>query len=650
MKQNFTFVLLCVVCFSMYSQKERTVAVTLDLDQKRFSDEQAVKIPFDQKFYINGTTENKDVKYLSVKYKITDHFEYRDNNRGNRPENAQNAKQKITGDDSGAIVPQQDSLGNNAIVTKGDSTNLRGLRGWDDFEQTQPETGNKRQYRDADIDTVPKSFYRRNPKYYRKSRHYFLLDKGVDEEGYVHLEPVKVTNGKFSILMDALHPNEHYKIVFEFTENVNLGEEEEAKLRIEILTTIDKAYSYGQQMDNTRILEMIDEVSFRIRKATKGKPLYDSDDNLIDTGSVFSLNEDFKDLKSAVFNQNTKLDIIFKQIAENEDTPSGNILDELKGKKDVIKKGLELILKDDFFNKFLEESAYLPVNKEISNKQLLHFILFDYERSSLDRTAQDVEMIGELRINSYLLEVLAGRAKIKGYLIEATESFDTASIELLLSFFTRLQNLRDINDNLVFDPGYFDNINRYLFEWLSRVNEFKKEMEYLKSLKRRYFDIFKDIYSKWWVEVNESTFTNIDTKESPYIGIDFGVLVAPDISSTFLLEGVNFHLRPVNKNAKLSNLKHMDKFWKLTSFSFGIAQRVGSYDDTYENLLGAGSPYVGVGFRINRMIRLGGGALFYKRRNDNPVITDTVTKGTYFFSASVDIKLKDAISIIGKFL
>ena len=127
-------------------------------------------------------------------------------------------------------------------------------------------------------------------------------------------------------------------------------------------------------------------------------------------------------------------------------------------------------------------------------------------------------------------------------------------------------------------------------------------------------------------------------------------MFAPEIGSSFLFESVNIHLTPVNRKANFSDYKGWDCVLKRVSIMLGIAQRIGNYDDNFGTVTNIGSPFVGMGVRLNRMIRFNSGVLFYQDQNSNPLITKKISKGTYFVSASLDIKLKDAFTFIGNLL
>ncbi|MNR21539.1 hypothetical protein D3C85_1384480 [compost metagenome] len=115
------------------------------------------------------------------------------------------------------------------------------------------------------------------------------------------------------------------------------------------------------------------------------------------------------------------------------------------------------------------------------------------------------------------------------------------------------------------------------------------------------------------------------------------------------MQTVNFHLEPVNRNAVFSELEGWDKFFKQACLQIGLAQRLGPTDDTYHTFLTGnfGTPYIGLGFRVNRIVRVGVGMIVYEKENSNPVITDRTTKGSFSFNITINNTLSAALGLIG---
>lgn len=503
---------------------------------------------------------------------------------------------------------------------------------------------------------------------YNCKKHYFINPAPANPNDYVIIEVKEIKNGEFTILVPKLHPNENYKFAFDFQEKLELSEAKNDQLRLNILTAIDYTFGFDRsKITHGDITILRNKISTDIRKFTGNKILYDRSNNRINNSNDLSvlltkdpeLSSSFDkivDINTAMYSENEKL--IYMDFVNNSPEIIHKILLEFKNKKGIITTAIETVLTEPDFKDLIKQ----PVNssiKEYSNvslKTVLEFIRNDYNRSTLNLTKNPSRFPGSLitdlrSINGYFFSILTGNAKLKGIIVEPVTKYDKPSIELILSAFIQLKNLKKTNDTsyVLLPNNSLDGLNNYLLQWVQKVSSIQQDQLRIDEEKENNTRILKDVYSRFSVKADADTSVDIETSESPYLGLDFGVLTAPEISSTFTFEGLNFHLRPVNRKAKFSDLKGLDLWLKRISFSFGVAQRIGSYNDNYKNLVGVGSPFVGVGIRLNRMIRINGGVLFYKTENSNPIITNTDVNATYFLSASIDIKLKDALNIIGNF-
>ncbi|UJH67360.1 hypothetical protein [Allomuricauda sp. SCSIO 65647] len=592
--------LLCSICFG---QKQKRIVINLDVDAREFKSEDLSKIPFDQHFFIYGKTKNEKIKTVEVRYKLI---------------NYKPGKHYF-------FVPNED-------------------------EQEV-------------IDSL-KAVYKK-----RKAENKDKDDKKEINENYdlyIKVDSAIVHNGSFKIFAPKLHPNEYYSFEFIFKENINLPEAENKKLRLSLLTTIDGAVSYkNTNFKESDIIRLRENISQQIEQATGNVPLYDKDDKVITDLSKLlikdkSLKKSFDDLanynKKIVEAQKKLFFVDWKDNQWSKFEIAYKIINELSTNKESAVNAIESILASTFLSEELDKPVNSVLDPEITLKGMLEFILNDYSRSEYGfqrtKTSFPTMYLDDVRdkSQSYILEILTGNAKIKGNIIEQTAKYDQQSAQLLLATFIRIQNLKKENGDSFVPAKKFETLNSYFLKWLEQVRIIESFQADIDAEKEVNVNILKDVYTSFSFTADTDTFVTIDTKETPYVGIDFGILVAPEISSTFLFEGLNFHIRPVNRNAKFSDLQGLDMWLKRTSIFFGVAQRVGSYDDNYKNLIGVGSPFVGLGFRINRMIRLNGGFLFYKTEETHPLSNATNVESTYFLSASIDIELKEALKILGGFL
>lgn len=491
--------------------------------------------------------------------------------------------------------------------------------------------------------------------YYKYRNHYYFYKANGDlklDDGYVYLDKINFKDGNntFEILMDPLHPNEVYELVFEYYEKKNLTNDDQKELKAKIVIEINKAYDY--KLDETRVNDF-DKLNQEIEKVVtdkfNGSKFYDSKNKPISFEDIISTEDEVEEIYDLIYASNNKLNTLYKGLSQHNNTPSVVHVDtkaliaNLDNNRLIIKKAIDKILSYKQFSKVIKEPVNSTVDSKISLKEVLEFISSDLNRWANYSLPTDPST---LPTNRYLVEIIYGRSKMKGKVIEPVVNHNLKSMLLLWSAFDFLQNSKYINGSEVIPFNLLKSINENLLKWCADVKEFNRIKEVKSKEAEKISDLYTDVYSKFNAGLTISTKEVLETKESNYLGLDFGLLIAPEIGSSFVFEGFNFYFRPVNKNVSSSKLKGIDKTLKTFSISLGIAQRIGSYDDNYEALIGVGSPFVGVGYRLNKNIRLSAGGIFYEVSNPNPLISDTSVKFTYFLSLSWDISFKDLIKTV----
>jgi hypothetical protein len=142
-----------------------------------------------------------------------------------------------------------------------------------------------------------------------------------------------------------------------------------------------------------------------------------------------------------------------------------------------------------------------------------------------------------------------------------------------------------------------------------------------------------------------------DTRTDNYVGVDIGILHAWDISEAAPYIGLNFYLRPVNKDAPLS--REGGGFMRRFSFTCGLTLRgIDDTRDTRENLFKSQSLVLGAGYRLSRNVRAGGGILVFRERDSEtyPLTRKTFLAYTPYFSASFDADVGKYLKGIAKHL
>ncbi|MEH0156530.1 hypothetical protein V6R21_20445 [Limibacter armeniacum] len=500
---------------------------------------------------------------------------------------------------------------------------------------------------------------------YKKSKHYrfFPPEQLVDNQSMIQLPEVFSNIDDFRITVDPpLHPNELYDIVFIAKKKLKLDDAVITNLRTDITDRIEETFHYTKDaISKAEIKTMYQDVSSLIVKATNSNSLFNKDGERVDLNNPFNntnVTMHYDKLVKVQLNLNELTDKICgkKGGGVDETTPgyAYQYYDIMKKhiNKDELLASIKEILSDEYFKDFLNAPVNSVIDPDLKNEHIITIIKRDLETTSVDLSEYVNSDICACEIlNENIHQLLAGQGKITGNIVLPSINYDLVGGQILLSLLLNLKSLEDVNGEGVFQKSQdLDKLINVVKCWVIDVDKFNKLQGKRKTIKESFPDILDGVYTNWYSTTNISLYAPVDTQETPYVGVDFGFVVAPDISTTFAFEGINFHLRPVNRNAKFSYLKGIDWWLKRTSFTIGMAQRINTTNDRFDKLTSIGSPLIGVGFRINRMIRVGAVSLFYKEKNENPVIEDVNTKNTWAITMSLDTELRNLGSFFVKLL
>ncbi|APS40604.1 hypothetical protein [Salegentibacter sp. T436] len=550
---------------SFGQQLDPTIEITLNPETSSISDTDRAKIPFDEKFFIKGTLQEREADLLKVKIKIANHCL---------------------------------NIGEEGCYEK------------------------------------------------YKSNDYYFYNK-VDESGYKNLNTLKLNNKSFRVLIPPLHPNEQYEFQFIFYEN--LGDNKQiSDEAINVITNyINEIVSFDSPILFNDIKQINSELKDRLYPITGVNNYFTKDgveanlEQLL-TESQIEEFEEFILLNNDIYKKYEDLNYYIR----GNKPPINKRIYEIIGDSTFV-SDLEKIRSDDEIWKKLEKSS--PSNFTLSMADILDILILDTKSNPYidkDFEGDTYYEIPFIKANqNRVFEILAGEKKLDGKNIVDNDSI--ISLTSGMAIFETFRKTIDLGSK----KGYFKDIDTDVFrEWTKTVNHIQGSIEETRDLAENYPNLLSGLYSSFYVPLDLSTKVNISTSESPYLGVDFGVFIAPEINSTFILDGINFHLKPVNRSAKYSDLKKFDEFLKRTSIQIGLVQRIGSYEDRFEKYFDLGSPYFGIGFRVIPILRMNLGGIFYKEKNVNPIITDLNTEFTWGISASLDVELKDALSIFGKLI
>jgi hypothetical protein len=135
----------------------------------------------------------------------------------------------------------------------------------------------------------------------------------------------------------------------------------------------------------------------------------------------------------------------------------------------------------------------------------------------------------------------------------------------------------------------------------------------------------------------------VSSQAGLYVSMDIGAVYPPELERAAAYIGVNVYFRPVNKKAPL-RVKGTWKHRLAATFGITVTDLKLEDETRYENLLGGRSSLlIGLGYRLTRSIRVGGGALLFLKNDPNPLVTDRSLGATPHISFSFDVDLIGAL-------
>jgi hypothetical protein len=138
--------------------------------------------------------------------------------------------------------------------------------------------------------------------------------------------------------------------------------------------------------------------------------------------------------------------------------------------------------------------------------------------------------------------------------------------------------------------------------------------------------------------------TTYKARANWHISLDAGALVAVDIREVVPYLGVNWYLRPVNKDAPLSSKCWSRCFGRRFSFTLGVSATSVKQTNRVEDLVSGRAVLVGAGLRLTDYFRVTGGTLIVKTYVDG---LDKRPRPHALPAAAASLDI-DVINLLGK--
>ena len=133
----------------------------------------------------------------------------------------------------------------------------------------------------------------------------------------------------------------------------------------------------------------------------------------------------------------------------------------------------------------------------------------------------------------------------------------------------------------------------------------------------------------------------VSSKGGVYVSLDLGVLYPPELEQATLTVGANVYFAPVNKSAPLRANGIRQRLALTLGLTVTNMRR--EEETRWENLLGEkANLFVGLGYRLTRSLRLGGGLVLFQENDENPLVDERSLAVTPYVSLSFDVDLVGA--------
>lgn len=466
-------------------------------------------------------------------------------------------------------------------------------------------------------------------------KYYFQDTTLVDIEGFISVTRRGINSKTFSIgNIGPIHANTPYVFDFKGFKKIVLDEDDDKSLKYDIKNFLKKIYLSKDPIPAS--FNMVEtELNNILKKYVQGDIFESNRKKVTELDLLVSLNKPIRDLRF--------LQIERTEIEGNNTAIVSRLIPSLSG---LCIQFNSIVVDNDDLELNTIINASIENFKDVTLKHFITFLKEDCD--SFDKIKQVISGDKSLVFKMNKLDIIAA---------EKYNNIET--LKFITSGFKDLIELKTPDD---LSDYYFDESSRGLLTDFTHEFDNKDESgddkdgliaisEKILSLNNKAIPEIPNILADKYTEVMLSQidyyrFTDVQTQSTPYVNIDLGILYATELNNPFILETINFHFSPINRDALLSDIKG---FWNLLekrlSFQVGLAQRLGPTDETFENYLtGAlGTPYIGLGFRANRILRISAGAIFHQQPNPNPVVNLKYTKSSFVFSVSINSALSNAL-------
>lgn len=199
--------------------------------------------------------------------------------------------------------------------------------------------------------------------------------------------------------------------------------------------------------------------------------------------------------------------------------------------------------------------------------------------------------------------------------------------------------------------AYLSAMDDYLDEIMLDLPKMVAAEEQLETVKQLLPDILANIVQFESYEAVILPMVDVVSENTPYVSAEAGIAYVGPFESVMRYSGANIYFSPINKKASMSKLKLGYRLLKMFSLQVGVMTHFGDRPVNTKSLIGGNTDLsVGIGLRLNRIIKINAGIVSYKTNAHNAISNDYKLRGAGFVSIGLDVNILKAFGKVATVL
>lgn len=445
---------------------------------------------------------------------------------------------------------------------------------------------------------------------------------------------------RYSFLVPGLHPNIKYNFKFEVIKKVSLDAKLVTEMREKLAAELNRFFESRRntaisgddlKKEDTVLSKIVTSYfpgkDLRFKKNSKTNFSYKAFDLSPAVNLALAQSDDFEEanntFKSASQNMRKEFDTARKKILSDIDSIQSGKLKMNRYSKEVLALPFNPGLKEFAGYSLLDglkllRQMSLPTSKDL---KLIMEDTFRITNNSFARTGGKRHAETILFVASLLQELS------NGVLRDTVKGIEVARFAYLKAMETWLTEITDNIPIMIKAEAEMDRVKELLPDILANIVQFESYEAVILPM------------------------VDVVSENTPYVSAEGGIAYIGPFESVARYSGANIYFSPINKKASMGKLRFGYRMLKMLSLQVGVMTHFGDRPVNTKSLIGGNSDLsLGIGLRLNRIIKINAGIVSYKTNADNAISNDYKLKGAGFFSIGLDVNILKAFGKVGTLL